>query len=60
METKNRVLELIGQRFHKPTIFVDISSLLFKNVFYWKIVDLQSLLISTTQQSDSVILPKMV
>lgn len=34
METKNRVLELIGQRFHKPTIFVDISSLLFKNVFY--------------------------
>ena len=34
MEMKNRLLELIGQRFHRPTIFVDISSLLFKNVFY--------------------------
>jgi len=34
MEMKNRVLELMGKRFHKPTIFVDISSLLFKNVFY--------------------------
>lgn len=27
---KNRLLELIGQRFHKPTIFGDISSLLIK------------------------------
>ena len=34
MAMKNRVLELTGQRFHKPTIFVDISILLFKNVFY--------------------------
>ena len=36
METKNRVLELIGQRFHKPTIFVILVVYYLKMCFIEK------------------------